>query len=191
MNTEKVTVSEFVKKYNSFSSDTLRDKYLKEIVKRTYCPVLEKRAILGLMLDNSVNDGNVRYIDMFVNRINFIAAIISLYTNIVPDKNEEGKSKSFEMYDLLVENNIFDKILNIIGERELGELTSINGVLLDTWHNKNSTTEAYISREVERVTTIFSSIAGSGLESLATVLSDDKKMDRILNLAEKGLSKIK
>lgn len=189
--TKKILVTDFVKKYNEVKSADLKTKQVKGIMKRTYCPILEKKEILNLMLEKSVVEDDIKHIDMFVNKLNFYSAIISIYTNIVPEKDENGIVKSYEMYDLLIENNIMSTILEIIGERELGELTSVNGLLLDTWHMKNTSSEAYVNNLVETASQKLGTYAGFGMDKLADVLSDEKKMNKIMSALEKVAKKIK
>lgn len=189
--TKKILVTDFVKKYNEMKSAELKTKQIRGIIKRTYCPILEKKMILDLMLEKSVVEDGIPYIDMFCNKINFYAAIISMYTYIVPDKDKKGVPKSYEMYDLLVENDILNAILAMIGERELGELTSINGLLLDTWHMKNTSTQAYVSNLVETASRKFGVVASVGMEKLSEVLDDEVKLKRAMTALDKVVKKIK
>ena len=187
----KILVTDFIKKYNTLTNDNLKNNLIKSIIKRTYCPVIEKRMILNLMLEKSVTKDNTPYIDMFVNKLNFYAAVISLYTYIVPNKDENDKPKSYEMYDLLMENNLINPILEEIGEKEVVELTSINGLLLDTWHMKNSSPEAYVANLVETASQRFGIVAGTGMEKLTELLEDEKKVEKIMSTLDKMLHKIK
>lgn len=189
--TKKIIVTDFVKKYNEIKSADLKEKKVQGIIKRTYCPIIEKKMILDLMLEKSIVEDDVPHIDMLTNKLNFFSAIISLYTYIVPEKDEKGVVKSYEMYDLLVENNIMNAILEIIGERELSELTSVNGLLLDTWHMKNTSTEAYINNFIDVASQKLGVYAGFGIDKLADVLSDEKKMNKIMTALDKMLKKIK
>lgn len=191
MEEKKILITDFVKKYKTLASEKLKNDYIKSIIKCNYCPILKKRAILDLMLEKSVNEDGLKTIDMFLNKLNFYAAIISLYTYIVPDKDENGVPKSYEMYDLLTENNLMNPILELIGERELGELTSINGLLLDNWHMQNTSVEAYISSFVEAASRKFGVVAGVGMEKLTEVLEDEKKMNKVITALDKVLKKVK
>lgn len=188
---KKILVTDFVKKYNEIKSADLKEKQIQKIIKRTYCPIIEKRMILNLMLEKSVVEDDVPYIDMFVNKLNFYAAIISLYTYIIPEKDEKDVPKSYEMYDLLMENNLINPIFETIGERELGELTSINKLLLDNWYAQHTSSQAYINGLVETASYKFGVFAGAGMDKLADVLSDEKKMDKIIGILDKVLKKVK
>lgn len=189
--TKQITISEFLKKYNAVKSEDLKAKQIQGIIKRTYCPIIEKRMILNLMVEKSVVEDDIPYIDMFTNKLNLYAAIISMYTYIVPDKDEEGKPKSYEMYDLLVENDLIAPIFELIGEKELGEIKSINGLLIDTWYSKNTSTEAYIKNLVETASRKFSVVAGASMDKLADVLSDEKKMNKVMTALDKVMKKVK
>ena len=187
--TKKILVTEFVKQYKELTDDKLKDRKVKSIIRRTYCPILEKKIILDLMLSKSINEDGSKHIDLFVNRINFIAAIISLYTTLLPEKDENGISKTYEMYDLLVENDILNKIFENIGEKEIGELTSINGVVMDNWYATNTSTEAYVSNLLETVSRKFGAYIGVGLEKMADALGDEVKMQRATNFLDKVFRK--
>lgn len=189
--TKKILVTDFVKKYNETKSADLKAKQIQGIIKRTYCPIIEKRMILNLMLDKSVVEDDIPYIDMFVNKLNFYAAIISLYTYIIPEKDEKDVPKSYEMYDLLMENNLINPIFEAIGERELGEITSINGLLLDNWYAQHASTQAYVNSLVETASHKFGAVAGAGMDKLADVFSDEKKMAKIMPMIEKMIKRIK
>lgn len=187
--TKKILVTEFVKQYKELTDDNLKDRKIKSIIRRTYCPILEKKIILDLMLSKSINEEGSKHIDLFVNRINFIAAIISLYTTLLPEKDENGTSKTYEMYDLLVENDILNKILENIGEKEIAELTSINGIVMDNWYGANKSTEAYVSNLIETVSRKFGVYIGVGLEKMADALGDEVKMQRATNLLDRLFKK--
>lgn len=188
---KKILVTDFVKAYNQLKNEDLKNKKIKGIIKCTYCPVLKKRAMLDVMLQKSIVEDGVKHVDMFVNRINFIAAIIALYTHLESEKHEDGSPKTFEMYDLLVENDILNSILFEIGQKEIEELTSINGVVLDNWYSTNTSTEAYLNSLVGTASYKFGVVAGAGMDKLADVLSDEKKMAKVMPMLEKMIKKIK
>ena len=187
--TKKIFVTEFVKQYKELTDDKLKDRKIKSVIRRTYCPILEKKIILDLMLSKSINEEGSKYIDLFVNRINFVAAIISLYTNLLPEKDDDGIARTYEMYDLLVENGILNRILENIGEREISELTSINDVVMDNWYASNTSTEAYVSNLLETASRKFGVYIGAGLEKMADALGDEVKMQRATNFFDKVFKK--
>ena len=184
---EKILVGDFVKKYNEFNNDASKEAYLKKIIKRKYCPILEKKLILEMMVEKSKGDGNIAYIDMVLSKINFYISIIVLYTNLEVEKDDKGIPKTMDAYDMLKQADVFNAILNEIGEKELGELMSVNDVVLDTWHTKNTSTQAYVSSLVEKISLIFSTALGKEIGSLADALNtgtDEDKAELVASLME-------
>ncbi len=188
---KNILVSEFVKKYNSLKSEEAKAAQVKAIMKRTYCPILEKKLVLERMVELSKGDGNITYLDMVLSKLNFTMAIIALYTNLIVDKNEDGTPKSAESYDLLVQADLVNSICNEIGEREINELMSINAYSIETWHNKNTGVESYILNLVEKMAEKFGVVAGAGAQQLASVLDDEEKMKKTLNVIQKAIKKVK
>ena len=141
----KIDVPEFIRRYNLLKTDEQRDEFVKNIIWRTYCPVLEKKLVLQTILDKSITTGKngVQYIDMFLSKINMTTTILILYTKLNIVKTDNSTTNAFQDYDLLFENNLMNKICEVIGERELSELMSINGLLMDNFHEENKNIEAY------------------------------------------------
>lgn len=191
MEEKKILITDFVKKCKSLTNDKLRNDYISNVIKRSYCPILTKKAVLGIMLDKSITDDDIPTIDMFANKLNFYGAIISMYTYIIPEKNEEGVPKTYEMYDLLVENDLLNSILERVGERELGELTMINGLLLDNWYSKNASAQAYIDNLINTASRRFGITAELILDKLNEILEDEVKMKKVMTALEKVVKKIK
>lgn len=188
---KKIMVNDFVSQYKIMKNEELRKNYVRKIVKRNYVPVLEKKIILDIMLQKSItaDENGIQYIDMFLHKLNVISAIIVLYTNIEVEKNKQGQTNTTEMYDLLVSNNILDVIYEEIGDDELNELMSINKLLLDTWHNQNSSTESYLYKLFNSVSKNIGATIGIGMSKLSEVLSDNEKTTNIINQIEKIVNK--
>lgn len=85
---------------------------------------------------------------------------------------------------------IFDKIIENIGE-DIGELLSVQKDVLDTWYMKNKSTEAYVENLIEVASQKLGAYAGFGMDKLADVLSDEKKMNKVMIALDKILKKIK
>ena len=188
---ERITVSQFTERYSKLANDQLKDKYIKEHIKVTYAPILSKINILKLMNEKSVVDDSAgKYIDMSVSKLNLIMAILVLYTDIEPDKSEDGKSLTWETYDILKSTGLYEKILNTIG-RDIEELMSVQSNIMETWYNKNCSTQAYVSNLVETASHKIGVIAGAGMQKLADVLDDEVKFKRLIGGLEKVAKKIK
>ena len=144
----KIDVPEFIRRYNLLKTDEQRDEFVRNIIWRTYCPVLEKKLVLQTILDKSIITGKngVQYIDMFLSKINMTTTILILYTKLNIVKTDDSTTNAFQDYDLLFENGLLDQICAIVGEHELDELMTINGLLMDNFHDENKTIDAYIAK---------------------------------------------
>ena len=193
--TERISVSTFVDRYKSLTSGQLKNKYINEHIKTTYAPLLSKTTILNMMNEKAVvDDGGVRYIDLLISKLNLTMAILVLYTDIEPDKkeNEDGTTTAltWEAYDALKSNGLLDEITEAIGE-DIAELLSVQKNIMDTWYTKNNSTEAYIANIIETASQKLGTYAGFGMDKLADVLSDEKKMNKVIGALDKVLKKVK
>ena len=125
---ERISISKFAEGYKKLTSEQLKDRYIKEHIKTTYAPILQKKLILEMMNSKAVVEAPVKYIDMTVSKLNVVMAILVLYTDIEPDKkeNEDGTTAplTWEAYDILKSTGLYEKLLNAIGE-DLNELMSV------------------------------------------------------------------
>ena len=77
---ERITVSQFKERYNKLPNEQLKDKYVKDHIKTTYSPILNKINVLKLMNEKSVVDDPAgKYIDMTVSKLNTVISILILY----------------------------------------------------------------------------------------------------------------
>jgi len=188
---ERITVSTFVERYSKLNNDQLKDKYVKEHVKTTYAPILKKKAILEAMNDKSVVEGSTgKYIDLITSKLNLTMAVLILYTDIEPDKNEDGQPLVCESYDSLQSTGLIGKILNTIGS-DVDELMNIQSQVMDTWYAQHTSTEAYVANLVEAASHKLGVYAGAGMDKIADVLSDEKKVNKIVTALDKLIKKIK
>lgn len=171
----KIDVPEFIRRYNLLKTDEQRDEFVKSTVWRTYCPVLEKKLVLQAILDNSIVEGpnKVKHVDYFLSKINMTNAILLLYTKLDVIKNAESQTSFFEDYDLLFENGLLDQICVIVGEHELNELMTINGLLMDNFHEENKTIEAYIAKYTEAFATTVGVFANEGISELMKYMNEN------------------
>ena len=170
MATNTITLDELMDKYNTLKSDDGKINLIKGYVKRTYCPVIEKQAVLKLMVDKSTiteANGNT-YVDMFILRINLVLAIIILYTNIII---QTGEKDLFESYDKLIDSNIVAIVASVIGEKEMEELVSIQSSILNTFDNKNNII-SFICDFLMHVSTTLDLVADRGNAKLQEMIED-------------------
>lgn len=170
----KLTVKEFCRRYDMLKTDEQKSNFVQSMIYRTYCPVLEKKIILQTMLDKTIVSGKngVEYIDMFLSKINFATAILLLYTKFNVSKNEDSETNAFQDYDLLIERGFLDVISTSIGEDELNELTTINGLLMDNFYAENKTIEAFIAKYTQAFATTFGMFADEGISELMKYIKE-------------------
>lgn len=171
----KIDVPEFIRRYNLLKTDEQRDEFVRNIIWRTYCPVLEKKLVLQTILDKSITTGKngVQYIDMFLSKINMTTTILILYTKLNIVKTDDSITNAFQDYDLLFENGLLDQICAIVGEHELDELMTINGLLMDNFHEENKNIEAYIAKYTEAFATTIGVFANEGISELMKYITEN------------------
>ena len=125
---ERISITKFVEGYNKLANEQLKDKYVKEHIKTTYVPILQKKLILEMMNTKAVVETPIKHIDMMVSKLNVVMAILVLYTDLEPDKqtNEDGTTTplTWDAYDTLKSSGLYEKILEAIGE-DLNELMAV------------------------------------------------------------------
>ena len=171
----KIDVPEFIRRYNLLKTDEQRDEFVKNIIWRTYCPVLEKKLVLQTILEKSITTGKngIQYIDMFLSKINMTTTILILYTKLNIVKTDDSYTNEFQDYDLLFENGLLDQICAIVGEHELDELMTINGLLMDNFHEENKNIEAYIAKYTEAFATTIGVFANEGISELMKYITEN------------------
>ena len=191
---ERISISKFVEGYNKLANEQLKDKYVKEHIKTTYVPILQKKLILEMMNTKAVVETPIKHIDMMVSKLNVVMAILVLYTDLEPDKqtNEDGTTTplTWEAYDALKSSGLYGKVLGAIGE-DLNELMSVQDQILNSWHMANTSTEAYVNNIIDTVSRRFGISMELVLDKLTDILEDDAKTKKVTTMLEKLAKKIK
>lgn len=150
---DKISVKEFCEKYDKMNDKQKQD-YLASIIYRNYCPVIEKQYILKTLNEKCIvtTENGVSYIDMFLSKINMVMAILVLYTTLdVVHDNDVDDSTSFDDYDELAKRDILADIYDIVGEREIKELLSINSTIIENYDRENNSVDGCIRKYIERI----------------------------------------
>ncbi len=189
---DKITVKDFVDGYLNLGEKEQQFEYVKGHVIRKYAPVLEKRVVLQTLLNKSiaVSEFGVEYLDLFISRINMVWAILILYTDIDTAKKGKDETNAFEDYDLLIENDLIEIISNIIGERELKELLSLNNLIIDAYEKQNTDLNAFVTKQVNRLGNIIGGLSEKALNRLADLVDDTDKMKVFADRFGKVLDRI-
>ena len=150
---EKISVKEFVDKYSSFPSTQARDKICSDSIIRTYVPVFEKYIALLTGFNNTNRDAKGELnINSFLSYLVYTMITISLYTNLDISKSvEEGETNlSFESYDLLKESGALERLLFLIGEKELKEIERINSMIINDAKESELNLHAMFEKDINK-----------------------------------------
>lgn len=125
---KKYTVKEFVKMWNNDECT------IDNIIMRRYSPILEKKMIADIMVEKSEMEtsGGVKFLDPFLLKINFVAAIILLYTNLDIDYEYREGTTFYDDYDLLNEYGIIQSLTEKLSYTDNDELSELNDVFEKT-----------------------------------------------------------
>lgn len=184
-------IKNFVEKYGAMATDRLKEDYLKNNLHiNTYLPFLKKVTLADKLAKITILDkdtGNVN-VKSDVNYLLFCRMIIEQYTDLQVET--EG---FYEEYDLLNESGLLDKIMQMIPEKEISEFKMIVDMKKEDLIFNMGTPKAYISRQIERITTIASVTLKPILEKISEQLEnmDEKDIDKIAKALERGLKRIK
>ena len=197
-------IKEFVNKYNSFSTESLRDNFLKNNLKiKDYVSFLMKNTLAQKIVDVSTymyedyikEDGtkgrrrtNTIHVNSTVQYVLFCRVIIENYTNL-----EVETDGFYEEYDLLNESGLLDKIMQMIPEKEIKEFKMIVDMKKDDLLFNQSTPKAFISQQIERVSNILGVTLKPVLEKISEQLEnmDEKDIEKLSKALERGLKRIK
>ena len=173
MSKEKMTVQEFVKKYNELSSEATREALIDRIITRKYAPIVEKRAALDLILEKCIQEKDgVEYIDSFLMQVGFMSVVVSLYTSL------DFSGNIFDNYDLLMKDSIYPIIMYKVGKQDIKELMKVRASVEETFANKH-TWESYLASQVTRFGELIGTVGGQGLEALAKTLENEETMSMV------------
>ena len=178
-------VSEFAEGYKNLKSADLRNNLVSQHLKRTYAPIGEKNALLQKLADDCVmvDDNKIPYLNMVANKIHFIYSLIILYTDLEVDKLKDGKNDVLKAYDLLQETGAVETLCELIGSKEINELTFVNKEVIDTWYNKNSSTRAYLATLTDKAVRTFVEL--SEILSKQKIDIDPNALMNLMGITEK------
>lgn len=178
---DKMNVKEFCEKYDKMNDKEKQD-YLASIIYRNYCPVIEKQYILKTLNEKCIvtTENGVSYIDMFLSKINWVMAILVLYTTLdVVHDNADG-STSFDDYDELAQRDILVGIYGLVGEREIKELLSINSTIIENYNRENNSVDGCIRKYIERIGILAKGVVESINPEVIKMLANSGQGDNIV-----------
>ena len=183
-------IKEFCEKYNAFTSQSLKDEFIKQNLKITpYVSIIKKDAYAQLIVDKTTfeqesydDNGKTKYrktdkirINSVAQYIQFCSAVIELYTDLEIEDgsfiNEYDALKLSGLLDILMVGS--DKADPLIPMSELSEFKTILTMKQSDTQFNETTTQAFINKQIGRI----SDLANATLTPLVEVVS--KKLDEM------------
>lgn len=195
MKNNKMTVKEFISKYNALEDAKIKNDFIKLNINSKYVSYENKITICEKIIEAShyikTLDNSIEIKKMHINspckymlyRLN----IINSYTNIQIDfKN------SLEEYNLLNKLDLINIIKELISKEEIEEFDMLLDMTEKDFIANEYETKAFISGQVERFAELFGSIVAPALEQLGNVLEnmDEKTVDNIMAKLKKITGKL-
>lgn len=144
----KITVTEFVTRYNSLKSNDVREKYAESmIIKDKYVDYLVKQKYAQDIISISCldNKGHIK-INSCKKYMMYINTLLTLYTNI-----EMSEKNCVAEFDMLDRENLIDTLLKYIPEEELGKFDTIMQMCYDDFMTNNYEIHAFITKTADDV----------------------------------------
>lgn len=207
---KKISIKQFVTEYKN-RVPQLQETYIKEnLVITPYVPFVKKDALADKLVDISTyvfedytkEDGTIGRrktdkirVNSTVQYLLFCRLVIENYTNLTVET--EG---FHEEYDTLKECGLLDKLMvstetrpSLIPMDEIAELRSLVSMKQSDAMTNYATPQAYISSQIERVSTILSVTLKPVLDKIATSIEnmDEKDIEKFGNKLEKMLKRVK
>lgn len=192
-----MTIKEFVNKYENCAQQ-MRDKFIKDNLEITpYISFVKKDALISNLLKITMIDketGNVK-VNSSAEYLLMTRILVENYTNLTVET--EG---FYEEYDELKKSGLFNILLvgddvnaPLIPVEEIVEFKFLLSQKKADYMTNHSIPQAFISNQIERITTIGSITLKPVLEKIATELEnmDDAKIDRIMKALDKRFKRVK
>ena len=208
--TKKITIRQFCEEYRN-RIPQMQETYIEDnLVITPYVSFVRKNALADILVKRSTyeyenyikEDGTFGSrptdkikVDSVVQYILFCRLVIENYTNLTVET--EG---FFEEYDALKECGLLDKLMistetrpSLIPMDEIAELRSLVSMKQSDVMTNYATPQAYISNQVERVSTILGVTLKPVLDKIATSIEnmDEKDIEKFGNKLEKMIKRVK
>ena len=187
---KRIDLYKLVENYKKRSSTKLKEEFLKAQVKIVPYQGYTTKLFLAQNIINisCMKDGKV-HIDSCKKYIMYIYTMIKFYTNI------DIKEKDLMIqYDLLDENNMVEKILDLIPEKERVIFKTILDMKQDDLMTNKYGTHAFIEEQMDRIEGVsskfseaFAPLVDTLTEKVKTL--DENKIEKMLKGAIKYVSK--
>lgn len=197
---KKISIKTFCKEYNNRATDSLKKQYIKDNLEITaYVPFITKDALINNLLNLTMIDkksGNVK-VNSSAEYLLMTRILIENYTNLTVETDG-----FYEEYDELKKSGLFNILLvgsdatdtaPLIPYEEIVEFKHLLSIKKADYMANYSTPQAFISNQIERITTISSATLKPVFDKIANELvnMDDAKIEKIIKVLDKGLKRVK
>lgn len=197
---KNMTIKEFCNKYNDISNQQLKDQFLSKNLEITpYVSFVKKDALINNLLKATMIDketGNIK-VNSSAEYLLMTRILVENYTNLTVETDG-----FYEEYDELKKSGLFDILLigdeatataPLIPYEEIVEFKHLLSIKKADYMINYSTPQAFISNQIERITTIGSATLKPVFDKIANELAnmDDAKIEKIIKVLDKGLKRVK
>jgi hypothetical protein len=183
-------IKEFVEKYNGFNNDTLKDKFVKEIVKDEYIPYTKKVTICESIVKNTtkrvVSDGKkdkeIFYLDSANRYLLFQMKLIQFYTDL---EFSEGVD-AIKEFELLDQYGLNDLIIAEIPEREYTNFKVILDMKTDDASVNENNFIQYIDTKLDAVRLVFDEFG----DSILNIINSPELLEAIKSAENESKGKV-
>lgn len=147
----------------------------KELDLATYLPFAEKRELCANVLGACcTKDGGLIKVDSVTRYILFTISVISKYTNL--EFNTDEEYDSLDEYDMLCESRLLNPILELIGD-EYATCNNMLNMMMDDVIANNNTVEAVLGHELGKVSDSLDGLIGAFAEKIEEMELDLSQLD--------------
>ena len=176
---KKITVKEFIEKYNSINDDDKRIEFIKNHIVDRYVPYEEKATVCKRIIKASskseIDGKSVYHQNSIARYMLFGLNMIDLYTDIVIDFGE-----SLKQFNLFDKYNLIEEIMdNILYTEKRKMETILQMVSVDYYENERS-----IQSNICKINEIILSVANEFTKCLRDSI-DDETIKKIKDLVVK------
>lgn len=183
MENKRIEIEKLVDEYNKRSSEKLQDDYLKSKIKVIdYVDYSMKNFIAEKIINGSCFSNGIVNINSCNKYMLYIYALLKYWTNL--DIKED---RLVFYYDLLNKNNMIEKILAIIPEKEITEFSTILEMKQDDLLLNECNTSILLNKNIKNYLPRFMAAIEILLSSIGEVIGqvDVSKMKNIIKVKEK------
>lgn len=186
-----MTIKEFCEQYSQFTNKPAKDKFIQDNLEiRSYMPFLTKDAIATSLVEQSTyvydkhtdKDGKVTRtktdkisVNSTVQYLLFCRIVIENYTNLTVE------TETFcEEYDLLKQSGLLDLFIGDNGILPMDDIAELRSIV--DMHQKDvlfneTTTQAFVEKQMNKLTNLFELFAEPVMNSIESKIEGSPKED--------------